>query len=40
MAKDILFGQEARNALEKGLNQLADTVKVTLGAEGAQRRSG
>lgn len=34
MAKDILFGQEARNALEKGLNQLADTVKVTLGPKG------
>ena len=34
MAKDILFGQEARNALERGLNQLADTVKVTLGPKG------
>ncbi|HIV03009.1 MAG TPA: chaperonin GroEL [Candidatus Aphodoplasma excrementigallinarum] len=34
MAKDILFGQEARNALEKGLNQLANTVKVTLGPKG------
>lgn len=34
MAKDILFGQDARNALEKGLNQLADTVKVTLGPKG------
>ncbi len=34
MAKDILFGQEARNALERGLNTLADTVKVTLGPKG------
>ena len=34
MAKDILYGQEARNALEKGINQLADTVKVTLGPKG------
>ncbi len=34
MAKDILFGQEARNALERGLNQLANTVKVTLGPKG------
>ncbi len=34
MAKDILFGQEARNALERGLNTLANTVKVTLGPKG------
>ncbi len=34
MAKDILFGQEARKALESGVNQLADTVKVTLGPKG------
>ena len=34
MAKEILYGQEARNALERGLNQLADTVKVTLGPKG------
>ncbi|MDF2522814.1 MAG: chaperonin GroL [Clostridiales bacterium] len=34
MAKDILFGEEARHALEKGVNQLADTVKVTLGPKG------
>ncbi len=31
MAKQILFGAEARSALEKGVDQLADTVKVTLG---------
>ncbi len=34
MAKDILFGEEARKALEKGVNQLADTVKVTMGPKG------
>ena len=34
MAKEILFGQEARNALERGLNTLANTVKVTLGPKG------
>ncbi len=34
MAKDILFGEEARRALERGINQLADVVKVTLGPKG------
>lgn len=34
MAKEILFGQEARHALENGVNKLADTVKVTLGPKG------
>ena len=34
MAKEILFGQEARKALENGVNKLADTVKVTLGPKG------
>ena len=34
MAKDILFGEEARKALESGVNQLANTVKVTLGPKG------
>ncbi len=34
MAKQILFGEEARRALESGVNQLADTVKVTLGPKG------
>ena len=34
MAKDIRFGEEARRALERGVNQLADTVKVTLGPKG------
>ena len=30
MAKEIKFGEEARQALETGVNKLADTVKVTL----------
>ena len=31
MAKIICYGEEARKALEKGVNQLADTVKITMG---------
>lgn len=34
MTKEIKYGSEARTALEKGVNQLADTVKVTLGPKG------
>ncbi len=34
MAKQIKYGQDARHALEKGVNQLADTVKITLGPKG------
>jgi len=34
MAKDILFGEEARRALGRGIDQLADVVKVTLGPKG------
>ena len=34
MAKQIIFGEEARRALEAGSNKLADTVKVTLGPKG------
>lgn len=34
MAKDIKFGAEARAALESGVNQLANTVRVTLGPKG------
>ena len=34
MAKEIKFGAEARAALESGVNQLADTVRVTLGPKG------
>ena len=31
MAKQIIYGEEARKALERGITQLADTVKITLG---------
>lgn len=34
MSKSILYGEEARKALEKGVNQLADVVKGTLGPKG------
>ncbi|MDX1358719.1 MAG: chaperonin GroEL [Clostridia bacterium] len=34
MAKQILFGSDAREALETGVNKLADTVKITLGPKG------
>ena len=34
MAKDILYGIDARNALLRGVDQLADTVKITLGPKG------
>ena len=34
MAKQIIYGAEARKALESGINQLADTVKITLGPKG------
>ncbi|MBO6163292.1 MAG: chaperonin GroEL [Eubacterium sp.] len=34
MAKEIKYGAEARKALENGVNQLADTVRVTLGPKG------
>ena len=34
MAKEILFGEEARKALQAGVDQLADAVKVTLGPKG------
>ncbi len=34
MAKEILFSEDARHALERGINKLADTVKVTLGPKG------
>ncbi len=34
MAKEIKFGADARAALERGVNQLADTVRVTLGPKG------
>ena len=34
MAKEIKYGAEARAALEAGVDQLADTVRVTLGPKG------
>ncbi|MBE7054393.1 MAG: chaperonin GroEL [Ruminococcaceae bacterium] len=34
MAKQIQYGEEARRSLEAGVNQLADTVKITLGPKG------
>ena len=34
MAKLICYGEEARHALERGVNQLADTVKITMGPKG------
>ena len=34
MAKQIIYGEEARKAIESGVNQLADTVKITLGPKG------
>ncbi len=34
MAKEIIYGEDARKALLSGINQLADTVKITLGPKG------
>jgi len=34
MAKMLCYGEEARRAMERGVNQLADTVKITLGPKG------
>ena len=34
MAKQIAYGEEARKALQAGIDQLADTVKITLGPKG------
>ena len=34
MSKEILYGIDARNALSRGVDQLADTVKITLGPKG------
>lgn len=34
MAKQLLTGEEARKALKTGIDQLADTVKITLGPKG------
>ena len=34
MAKQIVYGEQARQAVLRGINQLADAVKVTLGPKG------
>ncbi|MCC8131533.1 MAG: chaperonin GroEL [Ruminococcus sp.] len=34
MAKELLYGEDARKALQSGIDQLADTVKITLGPKG------
>ena len=34
MAKDIIYGEDARKALQAGIDKLADTVKITLGPKG------
>ena len=34
MAKEIIYGEEARKALQSGIDKLADTVKITLGPKG------
>ncbi|MBO5178841.1 MAG: chaperonin GroEL [Clostridia bacterium] len=34
MSKEIIYGEDARKALERGVNELANTVKVTLGPKG------
>ncbi len=34
MAKDIIYGEDARKALQKGIDTLADTVRITLGPKG------
>ncbi|MFS8501296.1 MAG: chaperonin GroEL [Caldicoprobacter sp.] len=34
MAKQLVYGEEARRAIERGVNKLADTVKITLGPKG------
>ena len=34
MAKQIIFGEDARKKLQAGIDQLANTVKVTLGPKG------
>ena len=34
MAKDIIYGEDARKALQTGIDKLANTVKITLGPKG------
>ena len=40
MAKEIVHGEESRQAILRGVNQLADAVKITLGSQGTQCRAG
>ena len=37
MEKNIQFGDEARKEIQRGVNVLADAVKVTLGAQGSNK---
>ena len=34
MAKDIKYGEDARKALQSGIDKLADTVRITMGPKG------
>ena len=34
MAKDIKYGEDARKALQAGIDKLADTVRITMGPKG------
>jgi len=34
MAKEIMFGEDARRAMQRGVDKLANTVKITLGPKG------
>ena len=34
MAKEIVFGEEARKSLQAGIDKLANTVKITMGPKG------
>ena len=40
MAKEIIHGEQSRQALLRGVNQLADAVKITLGPKGRNVVSG
>ena len=40
MAKQLVFGEEARRSLKKGIDALAASVRVTLGPSGPQRNPG
>ena len=39
MAKDIIYGADARNALLAGVDKLANTVKITLGPKGKKLKN-